>query len=801
MASYPTYDPRVYSGRVTRSELAAAGLTGAAAKADELPGARTARSTASYPAGLDLQAGDRARGDRGAPHLAVRRRSRARGRPARRATRRARCSRTGTRSSTRRWTCRPALAQSRATRTSTSSATTSTAAAEPRAPAPGLGGAVRVRPPDRGRRRRREASGLLPTPEWRQADVHAEDRPDELADRPALEAGRLGPARDRPEGPARHAAADGALLRADRERRQARQAARRSRTSRSRAGRARRRVALRRRRRRSRCGIDPRDARGRPARPLRGDARPYGTSTASSAASRSPIAGKTGTAREGRPAAGLHGLHRPVVVVRLRAGRTASADDRRLRRDRERRLRRRRRRRRRRSRSSSSTSTSQGGDLQTAEHSRLMLESAAHARSGRAAARREASTSRASCARLDWLLLARRRGARRLRALGDHGDHARRHPGRPELLRHAPGGLRGGRRASASSLASLDRPGRLPALGARSTSATARRRCCSCSSAGAVVARLEALDRPRLLPLPAVRVREAAVRPLPRRLPRRPGEARRARRARRSRRSGSRCCRSLLVFLQPDVGTALVYARRARRGALRRRDALAAPRRCSASPRCIAHRSSSGWLPAAGVHILKPYQEQRLTGFTNPTQDPGGPTYNVDAVDRRRRRRAGSPAAASRARRRRTTTSCPSTRPTSSFASLAEQRGFVGASILLAALPARHLARPEDRSRSRATCSRRSSPAGSSIGLLFQIFVNVGMTIGIAPVTGIPLPFVSVGGSAMIANLLAIGFSQAIHARGPGSEPPPAAPSSGCRPGGDLPIPPWKPDEKPRSCC
>ena len=52
--------------------------------------------------------------------------------------------------------------------------------------------------------------------------------------------------------------------------------------------------------------------------------------------------------------------------------------------------------------------------------------------------------------------------------------------------------------------------------------------------------------------------------------------------------------------------------------------------------------------------------------------------------------------------------------------------------------------------------------------LLFQIFVNVGMTMGIAPITGIPLPFVSVGGSSMIANLLAIGVLQAIYARGRG---------------------------------
>jgi rod shape determining protein RodA len=46
------------------------------------------------------------------------------------------------------------------------------------------------------------------------------------------------------------------------------------------------------------------------------------------------------------------------------------------------------------------------------------------------------------------------------------------------------------------------------------------------------------------------------------------------------------------------------------------------------------------------------------------------------------------------------------------------------------------------------------------------VFVNVGMTMGVAPVTGIPLPFVTVGGSSMVANLVLIGVLQSIHARG-----------------------------------
>jgi rod shape determining protein RodA len=46
------------------------------------------------------------------------------------------------------------------------------------------------------------------------------------------------------------------------------------------------------------------------------------------------------------------------------------------------------------------------------------------------------------------------------------------------------------------------------------------------------------------------------------------------------------------------------------------------------------------------------------------------------------------------------------------------------------------------------------------------VFVNVGMTMGVAPVTGIPLPFVTVGGSSLVTNLVLVGVLQGIHARG-----------------------------------
>jgi rod shape determining protein RodA len=99
------------------------------------------------------------------------------------------------------------------------------------------------------------------------------------------------------------------------------------------------------------------------------------------------------------------------------------------------------------------------------------------------------------------------------------------------------------------------------------------------------------------------------------------------------------------------------------------------------------------------------------------------------------------------------------------FASFAEQRGFFGAAILLLLyllVVWRGL-----RVVTVAGDLYGAMVAGGIVfAFLFQIFVNIGMTMGIAPVTGIPLPYVTVGGSSMVANLVAIGVLEAIHARG-----------------------------------
>jgi len=169
-------------------------------------------------------------------------------------------------------------------------------------------------------------------------------------------------------------------------------------------------------------------------------------------------------------------------------------------------------------------------------------------------------------------------------------------------------------------------------------------------------------------------------------------------------------------------------------------------------------------LPANGVQVLEPYQGKRLAGFLNPDADPSGLTYNVNQSITA----VGSGGLSGRGVIEASQTRLdylPEHATDFAFASLGEQRGFVGSSILLLLyllVVWRGL--------------RVVTVAGDLYGavvagglvfaFLFQVFVNVGMTMGVAPVTGIPLPFVAVGGTSMVSNLLLIGVLQGIHARG-----------------------------------
>lgn len=219
----------------------------------------------------------------------------------------------------------------------------------------------------------------------------------------------------------------------------------------------------------------------------------------------------------------------------------------------------------------------------------------------------------------------------------------------------------------------------------------------------------------------------------------------------------------VLVFAQPDLGTALVYIA-----------AIAAMLFICGTP--WKHLTLIGlvgalvavgvlWAgPAVGVDFLKGYQKQRLTCFTHPATCPVDARYNVDQSIAA----VGSGEVRGRDVDNATQTRLdflPEHHTDFVFASFSEQRGFIGASVLLA-LYLLVLWRGLRVVTVAADLYSAIVAGGIVVALLFQIFVNVGMTMGIAPITGIPLPFVSVGGSSMIANLAAMGVLLAVHARG-----------------------------------
>jgi rod shape determining protein RodA len=165
--------------------------------------------------------------------------------------------------------------------------------------------------------------------------------------------------------------------------------------------------------------------------------------------------------------------------------------------------------------------------------------------------------------------------------------------------------------------------------------------------------------------------------------------------------------------------------------------------------------------PALGVHVLKPYQVQRLTGFLNPSSDPGGATYNIHesliAV--------GSGQKTGRGVGNASQTNLhflPENQTDFIFAVVGETYGFVGAALVLslyALLIWRSL-----RILMMAKNLYGTLIAGGILAMLmFQVFVNVGMTIGIMPITGVPLPLMSYGGSSVLVTFIALGILQSIH--------------------------------------
>jgi rod shape determining protein RodA len=167
-------------------------------------------------------------------------------------------------------------------------------------------------------------------------------------------------------------------------------------------------------------------------------------------------------------------------------------------------------------------------------------------------------------------------------------------------------------------------------------------------------------------------------------------------------------------------------------------------------------------LPLAGIHLIKEYQLDRLLVFIDAGRDPTGAGYNI--IQSMIAVGAGGMSGRGSGATQTTLDFLPEHHTDFIFAVISERNGFAGATVLLllyAIIIWRALRI--------ATLSRDmyGSILAGGIGtiILFQVFVNIGMTIGIMPVTGIPLPFVSYGGTHMIAFLMLVGLLQAIHLR------------------------------------
>ena len=219
---------------------------------------------------------------------------------------------------------------------------------------------------------------------------------------------------------------------------------------------------------------------------------------------------------------------------------------------------------------------------------------------------------------------------------------------------------------------------------------------------------------------------------------------------------------AMLVVAQPDLGSGMVYL------------VIAAAVLFVAGTKWT-HFAALGTLavaaivvvlvaaPAAGVHVLKPYQVDRLTAFLNPSDNPRGQGYQLNQSTVA----IGSGQKTGRGPEQATQTKLdflPEHHTDFIFSVVGEAYGFLGCALILslyALLIWRGLRI--------LTMSKNLYGAliagGITAMLMFQVFVNVGMTIGIMPITGVPLPLMSYGGSSVIVTFLALGLLQSVYAQ------------------------------------
>ena len=217
-----------------------------------------------------------------------------------------------------------------------------------------------------------------------------------------------------------------------------------------------------------------------------------------------------------------------------------------------------------------------------------------------------------------------------------------------------------------------------------------------------------------------------------------------------------------LIMLQPDLGTLLVLSATVF-GVLA---VAGAPRRWLG---CLFAVGVTGGVVAFAGHLLKQYQIDRFLAFTDPGLDPRGAGYNTEQA----RIAVGNGGLLGQGLFHGSQTRAafvPEQHTDFIFTVAGEELGLVGSAVLIGLLGV-VIWRALAISALSTDVFGRVAAAGIACWLGFQAFQNIGMCLGIMPVTGVPLPFVSYGGSSMFAGMLAVGLLQNIHLRNTASLP------------------------------
>ncbi|HEX2410177.1 MAG TPA: rod shape-determining protein RodA [Solirubrobacteraceae bacterium] len=219
---------------------------------------------------------------------------------------------------------------------------------------------------------------------------------------------------------------------------------------------------------------------------------------------------------------------------------------------------------------------------------------------------------------------------------------------------------------------------------------------------------------------------------------------------------------TMLVMAEPDLGSAMVYVA----GTLALLFVAGAPWRHLAALSALFAVAVTLVLvaaPMAGVEVLKPYQVDRLTSFLAPSADPGDEGYQQHQA----LIAMGSGEKTGRGVENATQTSLnflPEHHTDFIFAVVGETYGFAGCALILS-LYALLIWRGLHILTVAKNLYGALLAGGITVMLLFQLFVNIGMNVGIMPITGVTAPLLSFGGSSMLATFLALGLLHSVHAQ------------------------------------